>query len=333
MAASTIFSRLRHGVPSSDLVSPIDRADGPALGLLLIGGLAVIAGFVLTPFQLATIEPVRYAGLAAVMLISGMAARRYRFGPLGPILQGFGTLMLSTIIGLLATLLLCAVALPSADRMLAGADRALGFDIHLQLALMRAHPRIVHAAHYVYFSWIWEPALAVTILSVTRQAERCRTFILAWLVALTVSVLLWPLFPSLSTYPAYGLHAGQVPGLERIDAWQVAHYVTGIRNGSIRVIDQQAAFLGLISFPSFHAAGAMLIAWAMWRTPLLWFPFVLLNIAVACVAIPIGAHYLVDIIAGCSVAALAIGIAKVGLDRLQRPPPRKETDTAWKTYG
>ena len=63
---------------------------------------------------------------------------------------------------------------------------------------------------------------------------------------------------------------------------------------------------GLITFPSFHAAGAVLLAWGFRSVPLLGIPFVALNIAMLATIPVIGSHYFVDVIGGIAVAALAI---------------------------
>ncbi|QDZ08658.1 phosphatase PAP2 family protein [Sphingomonas panacisoli] len=309
MFASAI-SRLRHGVPDSDLESLIDRKAIPAYAILILGLAGVIVGFFYTGFALATVRPSTFAGLALIMIFSGMLARRYQLGPVAPALEGLGFLLLSSVIAALATILLCTLNAPLVDGMLADADKMVAFDVPLQLAFLKAHPRIVSTMHYIYQSFGWQPALAVVFLSITRQSERCRLFVTAWLIAVAICVLLSPLFPAVGTFSHAGLHAGQVPNLASSAPWQVAHAIAGIRDGSIRVVDDSIAFLGLISFPSVQAAGAVLVAWAFWRTPILWPVFLALNAAVAISAIVMGAHYLVDILAGFGVAALAIGMAK-----------------------
>ena len=74
------------------------------------------------------------------------------------------------------------------------------------------------------------------------------------------------------------------------------------------------AIVGLITFPSFHAAAAVLLGWLYYGNRLLRWPFVLLNAGMALSAIVVGGHYLVDIIGGVVVAILGITVA-TGIDR------------------
>ena len=65
-----------------------------------------------------------------------------------------------------------------------------------------------------------------------------------------------------------------------------------------------------MTFPSFHAASAVLYAWALW--PVRWMrPIVVLAFGAMLAATPInGGHYLIDIIAGTAIAVLAIVAAR-----------------------
>jgi membrane-associated phospholipid phosphatase len=67
---------------------------------------------------------------------------------------------------------------------------------------------------------------------------------------------------------------------------------------------------GIVTFPSFHAASAVLYAWALW--PVRWMrPIVVLAFTAMLAATPInGGHYLIDIIAGTAIAILAIAAAR-----------------------
>jgi membrane-associated phospholipid phosphatase len=91
-----------------------------------------------------------------------------------------------------------------------------------------------------------------------------------------------------------------------------------IRDGSLRIIDF-GALTGVVTFPSFHAAAAVLYLWAFW--PVRWIgPIALLvNIAML-LATPIcGGHYFVDVFAGIAVAAAAIVAARQIAGWLTRP--------------
>jgi membrane-associated phospholipid phosphatase len=68
---------------------------------------------------------------------------------------------------------------------------------------------------------------------------------------------------------------------------------------------------GIVTFPSFHAAAAVLLAWAASGIPFLRYPMIALNFLMLISAIPIGGHYAIDVIAGSLVAAVSIVAARV----------------------
>ena len=77
---------------------------------------------------------------------------------------------------------------------------------------------------------------------------------------------------------------------------------------SFRLLDHEP--LGLVAFPSFHTTAGILFTWALWTSPRLRWPAVMVN-GLMLVSVPvIGAHYLIDLIAGVIVAW--IGIAGAG---------------------
>ena len=57
---------------------------------------------------------------------------------------------------------------------------------------------------------------------------------------------------------------------------------------------------GLVSMPSFHAAGALFVTWALRRTWWLFVPVALLNLWLIASTVLTGAHYAIDIVAAPS---------------------------------
>jgi membrane-associated phospholipid phosphatase len=74
---------------------------------------------------------------------------------------------------------------------------------------------------------------------------------------------------------------------------------------------------GLISFPSFHTANAILFIWALWPLRLLRPVILVVNVLLIASTPLAGAHYLVDLIGGAVVAVGAIWLTSW----LVRSPP------------
>jgi len=65
---------------------------------------------------------------------------------------------------------------------------------------------------------------------------------------------------------------------------------------------------GIISFPSVHAAVAVLCSWGAWTIRWIRFPMIFLNTLMLLSAITEGGHYVVDLVAGIGVAAFSIAL-------------------------
>ena len=83
---------------------------------------------------------------------------------------------------------------------------------------------------------------------------------------------------------------------------------------------------GIITFPSLHAALAVIVIAALWPIAILRWVFLALNTAMLA-ATPIdGSHYFVDVLAGIALAALAVMAAQaIAARAASRPaPPARE---------
>ena len=302
-------TRLRTGISRDEMGPWFPRETIPVYAITMIGAVAVMLTFALTSFTLATPIPVQLATVATLLILSGALARRYRLGAFDTLLEGIGLISLMSLLCALGAILLSASQMPLADPWLSRADTAIGFDWLAMIRFLRKHDAVLSAAEYFYHALSWQPGLIVLLLVVSRQRNRCWTFVTAWGVAFVITLAIWPFVPAVGTFPYYGVPPSALPHMVSRLPWAVPNVIGSIRAGALRSINLNA-FIGLVSFPSFHAAGATMVAWAMLRTPLLWLPFALLNVGVAVSALVDGGHYLVDLIAGCGVACLSIGLAK-----------------------
>src|SRR5439155_17310083 len=94
--------------------------------------------------------------------------------------------------------------------------------------------------------------------------------------------------------------------------------------GTLRRLDL-LGLAGIVTFPSFHAASAVLYAWAFW--PVVWArPIAILANGMMMAATPIdGGHYFIDLIAGIAIAVPAIMAARWVSGRIvERTAPRHD---------
>lgn len=148
----------------------------------------------------------------------------------------------------------------------------------------------------------------ITATSAVVSLFKLRIFTLAWLLSLCVTIAIWPFTPAQDTYLYHGVTHQNVPHVLLPVAWNHIEVLDAVRAGGMRELSTDTMF-GVITFPSFHAAGAFLLGWGFWWARWLRWPFLALNAALAISAVFVGGHFLIDIVAGCAIAAASIVLA------------------------
>jgi membrane-associated phospholipid phosphatase len=196
-----------------------------------------------------------------------------------------------------------AFRLPLQDMEIASLDHWLGFDwVNAAQAIDRS-PALLTLLDAAYSTFTAQLVLTMVVLLLAgrrRDIDRYLvTFICASLFAEAASMLLPTLGPIATMAPDASF--ARVPTIGRT----TADIVLALRSGTLRIIDLQALD-GIISFPSLHAAVAILVPYHLrWCRPLFW-PVLVLNVLMFISAIPSGNHYLADVLGGIVVAAFGI---------------------------
>lgn len=196
---------------------------------------------------------------------------------------------------------------PLYDAALAHLDQALGFDWMGHLAFIKSLPGVGDILTLVYGSSLVQFILAVTILALTGKFHNLRALVLLFAVTLAVTLILFAIFPAAGAYVYYAPGADKMVGFDPENGiWHLAAF-TGLRDGTMTVLDL-ARTEGMVTFPSFHTALAVLTAWSLRQTRYVALPAAFLNGLVVLSTLSIGGHHLVDIIAGATIAMTAIAV-------------------------
>jgi membrane-associated phospholipid phosphatase len=317
---NVVLGRLRSGIPDEELNPAFDRRVFPAYGAIAI--LAVTAAVVikLTGFSIAPVIWYRFFSWPVLFLIAGPLMRRIGNPRAAGFLESVGLLYGQGLVAILAIAPLAAISLPFADQQLVYADHILGFDWY---AFALWNRPVLPFLKLFYTSFVWQPALVLLVLFRTGQDDRAWRLVAAAALALVITVFLFPFAPAEGPFIYFHLGPNDLPNLHA--GWRAPEILHLIKDHGARRLDDKLVE-GLVSIPSYHAAACLLLAWASWKLRRARWLFLVLNLLMAFSTIVVGAHYLVDIIAGVIVGAGALW----AVDRLWNkmwPSRRKATQS------
>ncbi len=225
--------------------------------------------------------------------------------------------------------LLITVAGPRIDAPLAALDRALGVNWPAMMAVIAQHPLLNAMLQLGYISVLPQVALLVAALGWHGKHERIYSFCLALSAGAGISIAMWTLAPSFGAFSVYDLPAGVANHMAlALDAHYAQDLVALLAHGPGHIAPTDAK--GLIGFPSYHAAMALLVVWYARDIAVLRWLAVGVN-SVVMVATPIqGGHHVVDVIAGVAVAVISVLLANrvVKLAASSRAAPVSEEQPA-----
>lgn len=196
---------------------------------------------------------------------------------------------------------------PLADDALIRMDAALGFDWDGFIRFVDARWLLAEALLQAYQSFALQLIFVPILLAVFSQPARAYAMVTSYGVLCFASSLISVWYPALGTYSSYGRTAESLTHINAYFGFAFLEQFHSVRDDT-NFVFSTARMMGILTFPSVHAAVAMLCAWAMWPIHFLRYPFLILNVLMATSAISHANHYLVDVIAGIGIAAATIAI-------------------------
>lgn len=215
------------------------------------------------------------------------------------------TLVLLSITGITGALLqypMVVLSSPLADATLLKWDQFLGFD-WTQFARLFADPKADLVLFVVYDLFRLEGGYILGFLCLSGQINKAWQLLTAASACLLVSVSMLPWFAADGSFVGCGLRVEGLPFHSNLCTY--GPIIDGLKDGAIRTIDG-SMYYGLVSFPSFHVAGALLLVWAVWHWRIGRWLSLIFNVLMGIAAIVIGGHYFVDIVGG-----LILGLASI----------------------
>ena len=185
------------------------------------------------------------------------------------------------------------------DARLVAIDHGLGFDWNAYVHWLAGFPALAHGLDIAYNLMVVEMGLVMCLLCIKRRFRDSERFIYAYLSALLLTAVIASLWPAVGAYGYWGIDPANL-GLNPPAARIHEPDMLALRSGELRYFP--LVMKGLVTFPSFHTATALLLTFAAWPLRYARLPALALNIAMIVSVLACGSHYLSDILGGIAVA-------------------------------
>jgi len=216
------------------------------------------------------------------------------------------------------TYVAAAINVPIQDANLLALDRALGLDFAAFARYVDDRPLTAIWLGIGYNMIRWPVTAIPVVLAAIGRFRRIEEFVFAFGLSLVVTTIISGLVPAIGAYQQIGLDPATLKHLDPGGYFQQLHDLPPARDGTLRHLDL-LGLAGIVTFPSFHAASAVLYAWALWPSRL-FRPIGLIANGAMLIATPVvGGHYFVDVFAGIAAAVAAIMVARAVGKRIAGP--------------
>ena len=271
---------------------------------------AVLAAPLAGNFRIAWTTFLAPALACAVLVLGGYFYSRWRSDPrLASGLLSSAQVIAFAAVGAPLSYIAASANVPLCDHWLDAIDRAVGVDWKALLAWMNAAPGVYAVLRPIYLSLTLQMTTVVLCLAFSGRLIWLRVYTIAFFIVVLVSIAISAVLPAAGAWPYYGLTAADsqiVPAVST--SWPVFY---GLRDGSFRRLVAVGSE-GIITFPSVHAALAIIVIGALWPIPALRFVAIAVNLLML-LATP--THYFIDIAAGVALAALSLVAARAIAER------------------
>ena len=270
--------------------------------------LCVVAGAISAALAGLHVDYVSFAPawivLACLAGLWVICARR-RLDRVGATVEIFFAVFLINIPILIMTYAANRMGMPLADNRLAALDRALFFDWNMFIRLIDRSRSISLILQCVYNTLFFQIFFTTIGLSLIGQVERARKFVIALIGFSMVSCLICIAFPAMGTFTYYDMAPSSLNNINSMVGFVYHETFLAVRQNPDFLLSLKNAS-GIVTFPSGHAAAAILVTWAGWQPLRLRLPLLFLNVCMLVATVSHGAHYLIDVCAGVTLAILAI---------------------------
>lgn len=208
-------------------------------------------------------------------------------------------------LGVLLTYVAAATNFPYRDGDFHAIDQWLGLDSVTYLRFFNERPHLYRVIAASYASIRLQTVLVVGALVAASKFERLQTYVIAVAAALAITLAAFIVLPAGNIYTGLNISPTNFPNLSLSGAFDHVAPLAAARNHTGYTIDF-GALAGLISFPSFHTASAVMFSWAVFPLRKLRSWVFALNVLMVAGTPVDGGHYFIDLAGGLATACIAV---------------------------
>jgi hypothetical protein len=189
---------------------------------------------------------------------------------------------------------------PLHDATLEAWDRQLGIDWTQLVTFVAGHPGLQKILLIAYSSFALQCLTTLFALGIAGHLARLKIFVGAFIATTLVTIAVSAIYPAAGPWLFLEIQSSSLDGFLPASAtsWPV---FLGLRAGTLHTVYGLHSE-GIITFPSLHAACAVLFLVALWPVKQVRWLALCLNILMLIATPAYGSHYVVDVIAGIVVA-------------------------------
>jgi len=247
------------------------------------------------------------AAALVFLLVLGPLCHWRRIPSLKCIVECTGMGLLLTAPLVVSTYVAFALNLPLQDQQLLQLDRRLGIDWLSLIAFFDTNPLLAKSLTLAYQTFHHQLLFLPMVLSLYGQRARAYQVVGTYGFICVIASIITIWYPALGTYTDFAVNPHDLKNINGMLGVEYVPQILAVRDDPHFILQLQHAS-GIISFPSVHAAVAVLCSWGAWTIRWIRFPMIFLNTLMLLSAITEGGHYVVDLVAGIGVAAFSIAL-------------------------
>jgi len=284
-------------------VSPVSRPAMLIMSALIVVGLIASQA---THFTLTTLPnaSMLIVGIVALDAATLLFPQTRIVQTVQVCLYGFLYLVTTCLVGVLAAYALQRMDLPLRDDLFNRLDLALGFDWSAYAHWVDRHAQVQKLFVFAYNTISLQIAFPLVVLAFAHRATETRTYLLAFTIAFVTTIVTSAVLPAAG--PIVFINPADFTLLQFTGATPVEQLMRLRQPVPFVMMDSPG---GIATFPSFHAAVAVLTPLTLRRFPRIFTGLLVLDALMLCATLTEGAHYFVDLLAGGTMAVASHALA------------------------